>query len=209
MIHQTFLHLPEEKRNRIYQCALKEFAEHPYEKSSINRIIAEASISKGSFYQYFDNKGDLYSYCIVRLYEIVLNHKSEKHEPLLQSGLGSIAGIGPELAISENQKWLGQILTADGVHFLQLLPKAPRDLRLYAMISIATELVMPVIRQELENDPSVDHTKNLDFFAYLISVSEMLSADYGSFIDANVESMEALSLEYLQALYGYLMKGKP
>lgn len=205
MIHQTFFNLPEEKRNRIYQCALKEFAARPYDKSSINRVIADAFISKGSFYQYFDNKGDLYSYCIVRLYEIVLEHKSPKNG-ILKSGLSNIAKIGLEPVIMEKQKQLEEILTTDGIHFLQMLPKAPRDVRLYAMISVATKLIMPVIRQELEQDPSIDHNKNLDFFAYLISVSEMLAADYGSFIDANVESMDALSFEYLQALYAHLSK---
>lgn len=205
MIHQTFFNLPEEKRNRIYQCALKEFAARPYDKSSINRVIADASISKGSFYQYFDNKGDLYSYCIVRLYEIVLEHKSSKND-ILKSGLSNIAKIGLEPVIMEKQKQLEEILTTDGIRFLQMLPKAPRDVRLYAMISVATKLIMPVIRQELEQDPSIDHNKNLDFFAYLISVSEMLAADYGSFIDANVESMDALSFEYLQALYAHLSK---
>lgn len=206
MIHDTFFHLPEEKRNRIYQCALREFAARPYDKSSINRIIADASISKGSFYQYFDNKGDLYSYCIVRLYETVLKDKSGNQDSILKSGLNSIARIGLDPAIQENQKRLEQLLSPDGLRFLHLLPKAPRDVRLYAMISVATELVMPVIRRELEEDASIDRGKNLDFFAYLISVGEMLSADYGSFIDADVESMDELSFEYLQALYGYLLK---
>ncbi len=206
MIHQTFFNLPEEKRNRIYQCALKEFAARPYDKSSINRVIADASIPKGSFYQYFDNKEDLYSYCIVRLYEIVLEHKSLKNDMILKSGLSSIAKIGLDPVIMEKQKQLEEILTTDGIHFLQMLPKAPRDVRLYAMISVATRLIMPVIRRELEQDPSIDHNKNLDFFAYLISAGEMLAADYGSFIDANVESMDALSFEYLQALYTYLSK---
>ena len=61
---QTFFNLPSKKRERILQAGLEEFAAHPYLKSSTNRIIEKADISKGSFYQYFDNKKDLYKYII-------------------------------------------------------------------------------------------------------------------------------------------------
>lgn len=59
MIKKTFLNLPTEKRGRIIREVKKEFAEHPVEKISINRIIQRANISRGSFYQYFDDKADL------------------------------------------------------------------------------------------------------------------------------------------------------
>lgn len=59
MIKSTFYNLPEEKRNRITQAVLNEFASATTEKVSINRIIKAANISRGSFYQYFDDKVDL------------------------------------------------------------------------------------------------------------------------------------------------------
>ena len=64
MPKQTFFNLEAEKKNRIIDAAVKEFAAHPYLKTSINRIIEQADISKGSFYQYFKNKKDLYKYII-------------------------------------------------------------------------------------------------------------------------------------------------
>ena len=64
MPKQTFFNLPREKKNRIINGAIDEFAEYTYLKSSINRIIERADISKGSFYQYFENKKDLYKYII-------------------------------------------------------------------------------------------------------------------------------------------------
>lgn len=60
MIKQTFYNLPETKRERIYQAIKTEFDRVPFDKISINSIIKEANISRGSFYQYFDDKGDLY-----------------------------------------------------------------------------------------------------------------------------------------------------
>ena len=59
MVKKTFYNLSAEKRERITNAVKKEFAENPREKVSINRIIKEANISRGSFYQYFDDKVDL------------------------------------------------------------------------------------------------------------------------------------------------------
>ena len=64
MPKQTFFNLSKSKQQRIIDAAMEEFAAHPYLKTSINRIIEQADISKGSFYQYFKNKKDLYKYII-------------------------------------------------------------------------------------------------------------------------------------------------
>ncbi|MAT98574.1 MAG: TetR family transcriptional regulator [Anaerolineaceae bacterium] len=64
MPKETFFNLPEEKRQRIIDLALAEFAENDYDTASISRIVAQAGIAKGSFYQYFENKEDLYNYLL-------------------------------------------------------------------------------------------------------------------------------------------------
>ena len=64
MPQQTFFNLPEEKRQQILQVAIDEFAENDYDKVSISRIVARAAIAKGSFYQYFADKEDLYGYVL-------------------------------------------------------------------------------------------------------------------------------------------------
>lgn len=60
----TFLNLPDEKRNRIVELALDEFSTHPYRQASLSRIVARAGIAKGSMYQYFENKLDLYHWLV-------------------------------------------------------------------------------------------------------------------------------------------------
>lgn len=62
MPNTTFFNLSDEKRCRIVDAALQEFAAHSFNEASINRIIKNAEIPKGSFYQYFKNKEDLYLY---------------------------------------------------------------------------------------------------------------------------------------------------
>ena len=60
---ETFLHLPEEKRKRITDAAIQEFSRVPLEEASIANIVKNAEIPRGSFYQYFENKEDVYFYC--------------------------------------------------------------------------------------------------------------------------------------------------
>jgi AcrR family transcriptional regulator len=60
----TFLNLPEEKRNAFLKIALQEFADHDYSSASISKIVAEAGIAKGSLYQYFEDKQDLFLYLL-------------------------------------------------------------------------------------------------------------------------------------------------
>ena len=58
----TFFRLPEEKRTRFMDAAWQEFTRVPFSEVSINKIIQNAHIPRGSFYQYFVDKEDLFHY---------------------------------------------------------------------------------------------------------------------------------------------------
>lgn len=60
----TFFNLPEEKRQKIIDAALEEFARQPFHKAKIATIAENAGISIGSFYQYFEDKKDLVKYIL-------------------------------------------------------------------------------------------------------------------------------------------------
>lgn len=64
MPKETFFNLPDEKRERIIETAIDEFAQYSYEGASITRIAENANIAKGSFYQYFEDKKDLFKHII-------------------------------------------------------------------------------------------------------------------------------------------------
>lgn len=70
MPKETFYRLPDEKREMVMAAAEREFLENSFEAASINRIIKEAAIPRGSFYQYFEDKKDIFLY-------IVSTHKNE------------------------------------------------------------------------------------------------------------------------------------
>ena len=64
MPSQTFFNLSKEKQQAIVKVALDEFSALDYSSASISRIVRNTGIAKGSFYQYFQDKKDLYLYLL-------------------------------------------------------------------------------------------------------------------------------------------------
>src|SRR3954467_8372835 len=61
---RTFFCLPEERRQRLIREAVAEFSERTYAEASLSQIARRARIAKGSFYQYFEDKLDLYRWLL-------------------------------------------------------------------------------------------------------------------------------------------------
>ena len=64
----TFFNLPPPKREKLLHAAAAEFSRRPFSEVSINRIIQAAAIPRGSFYQYFADKTDLFRH-LLRCYD--------------------------------------------------------------------------------------------------------------------------------------------
>ncbi|MEM6929232.1 MAG: TetR/AcrR family transcriptional regulator [Myxococcota bacterium] len=60
----TFLQLPDDKRNRFVEAALFEFSEHSYDMASVSRLVQTLGIAKGSIYQYFGDKFELFAWLL-------------------------------------------------------------------------------------------------------------------------------------------------
>ncbi|MFA7330902.1 MAG: TetR/AcrR family transcriptional regulator [Candidatus Delongbacteria bacterium] len=58
--------LPAGKRELVVQAAVEEFASHGYEGASLNTVVRQAGISKGSLFTYFPSKAVLFD-ALVRL----------------------------------------------------------------------------------------------------------------------------------------------
>jgi len=79
MPKETFFNLSRDKQERIMQAIIKEMGIHAYEHININNIIKDAKIPRGSFYQYFEGKDDMYNY----FYAYIAQKKFEYWGPLL------------------------------------------------------------------------------------------------------------------------------
>lgn len=60
----TFFNLPKDKQDFLIECGMKEFSRVPIYEASIANIVKTANISRGSFYQYFKDKEDLFYYLL-------------------------------------------------------------------------------------------------------------------------------------------------
>ena len=156
MPKQTFLNLPEEKRETIINAAVEEFAGYGFEAASINRIVANSGISKGSFYQYFEDKMDVFKH----LMDVIAKEKTEyykgKHPP--SSNLDTFGyfrwliktGMEFNSAYPRLVQAISRVLLAEGLYY-------GKDFAVYRQMS--TDGITLMIQQAMENgevDPSVD-----------------------------------------------------
>lgn len=58
----TWERLPEPRRSAVIDAAEAEFAAHGFSGGSLNVIARNAGVAKGSLFQYFHDKSDLYAY---------------------------------------------------------------------------------------------------------------------------------------------------
>ncbi len=56
----TWVNLDERRRERVLHAAMAEFGVHGYSTGSLNVIAREAGVAKGSLFQYFEDKLDLF-----------------------------------------------------------------------------------------------------------------------------------------------------
>ncbi|GAB2540322.1 TetR/AcrR family transcriptional regulator [Gracilibacillus alcaliphilus] len=88
MPKNTFYNLPGKKRWKLDQALYKEFSFYSLNDSSIARIIADAEIPRGSFYQYFSDLEDAYYYTLEQQMREVANLFTgllEKHDGVIYS----------------------------------------------------------------------------------------------------------------------------
>ena len=197
MIHQTFYRLPDEKRARLLASAHREFTQHTYEKASINRILDEAKIPKGSFYQYFDDKSDLFYLCIFSVYEKIIAARAQNNEPLLNSGLIRMMNLGYDRGY--------ELFSEDLTLFSNML-RAPDAIRNYVQMSVASELIAPIFKAELKSDPKIRTDIDYDYFSYLLSLTEMIPVNYGARTGQSIEQTIYLGFQYMRAIYDSIRK---
>ena len=72
--------MPAEKRDRLIEVALEEFAYKDYHSASISHIVRQTGIAQGSLYQYFANKKEFYLYLLSLLIETKVAFLRDKAE---------------------------------------------------------------------------------------------------------------------------------
>ncbi|MGX7014959.1 TetR/AcrR family transcriptional regulator [Vagococcus silagei] len=83
---ERFFRLNEEKKNKIMEAARLEFSLNSFHDAAISNIIKTAGIARGSFYQYFEDKEDLFLYCVM----LTQNELEEIFDTLYQENHGDL-----------------------------------------------------------------------------------------------------------------------
>lgn len=211
MVRQTFLNLEAEKRERIFHAALEEFARYPLQSASTNRIVARAGIPKGSIYQYFQDKNDLYRYVVTEAARAKLAYLSEHTQVNTPADfferLGRLMLLGAEFdlshpyhsqvlanAINHNQAEVSELnlekMSADFLH--GELARAQQDGQVRADLPV--DLLVFVL-----NTLTINFSKLAAQRAFIQSREQFLNAK-------NLEKITALDLEGMVADFVRLIK---
>jgi AcrR family transcriptional regulator len=207
---QTFFNLPEEKRRALVDIAIDEFGSHDYATASISRIVAKAGIAKGSLYQYFEDKKDLFFYLLDLVAEVKMSFLRETPPP------------DPRMGLFPYLRWSVKA----GVHLQLNYPRLARVgyRAIYGALPFKNEMRLRVkemslqyfrqlVRQGIEQgdvDPTIDpelaafvmNTVSLEFGFYIVEAlgidpERMASDNTAAF---NVEAVERLYDELLRIL---------
>jgi AcrR family transcriptional regulator len=180
MPKQTFFNLSETKRNAFVEAALEEFAGYDYQNASISQIVAKLGIAKGSFYQYFEDKRDLYLYLI----ELASQERIKF--------VKSVVPPDPQIGFFAYTEWLLEIgvrFTFEYPRLNQIIYRAMfgegpfRDEMLQRMKESALDYIRQIIIQGIaagEINPDLD----LEMVAYLLN---LITNDFGNFLVKKLE----------------------
>jgi len=90
---EQFETLPEEKKQRIINAALKEFSARDFKNASTARIAEEAGISKGALFLYFQTKKHLYLYLYRYALDVIKTEFAGKLDPSSRDPIDVLTAI--------------------------------------------------------------------------------------------------------------------
>lgn len=174
MPNATFFRLPDEKRERLLRAAEEEFTRASFAEASINRIVQAARIPRGSFYQYFEGKEDLFFY--------LLDSMRESYVQTLQRSLEQARGDVFEMPLL----MFDQLIGADGEPAAELAPcvrilKLNQSMDMQGLLGGKAECVLPLLLERIDreklgrqDEAFVMNVFHLLIFALVCSMMETL-----------------------------------
>lgn len=199
MPNQTYFNLSDKKREKIFSAVLHEFANHSFSQSSIARIVKNSTISRGSFYQYFDDKFDTYKYLINCIKEEKLDFFKKEFNDATEKGFFDTYAE----------------LLKQGALFAKVHPEYEKFMRLFLaekedfktkVFSTYSEEVTNIYKYLLKCGIEKGEIKkdiDLDFVSYLINKIMYITTEY--FID-NTKPFSAV-LDGLDMIIDILKNG--
>ena len=155
MPKSTFHNLPQEKRQRIEAAAIDEFAEQGFQGASISQIVSQAGIAKGSFYQYFEDKRDLFLHLVDLVAQEKTAYFQSRQPPHPDLDFFALlrwmfeAGMEFNLARPRLNQAVGRVLFGDGMIYTEMFSEMRQTssniLRQFIEQGIARQAIDPAI----------------------------------------------------------------
>lgn len=173
MPKDTFYNLDEEKKNRVLEAALEEFGNRSFHQATVGRIVKKADIPKGSFYQYFESKKDLYRHLIEmsqeKKFEFMKGVLEEMESEDVFGRLRRLYRAGFRFA-EQNPRLLavGQNLMKEDAEL--------REELLGESLASAEDFIIGILKEGVEND-EIDPNANLSVATSMITQYNMKLVD--------------------------------
>lgn len=170
----TFFNLSNEKKNRVLEAVISQFANKGYSKASVTQIVDDAKIAKGSFYQYFIDKKTLYKYIV----QLAINKKLDYINEINDNEIDGIYDFLIQLNISiikfaeENIKLAKIINDLPNIKNTEIYEELEIDHKKFGLNLFIPRLKKAVHNGEIRSEINVYYT------AHLLYNSSLFITDY-------------------------------
>jgi len=154
MPKQTFYNLEKDKKDRLIEACLEEFSSYTFTDSSINRIIKNSDISRGSFYQYFENKEDCYMEILGMIaqekYVLFKDVVSDESHGVFDDYLNMLKQVRVWMEAQPRYYKIGLLMQKDDSDFIRKLNEKNPSMNDYFIYLIKKDQDKGLIRKDID-----------------------------------------------------------
>ena len=201
MPRPRFNKLPAEKRERILEAAAKEFVAYGYEGASLNQILAEAGISKGAAYYYFDDKADVYATAVLHYSQALLDTTYDPTQASADTFWAELTDLyRHQFSSYQDRPWIFGLAKAGGAFSAETASLEP----LIELLEAAQILLVQILQHGQTLGRIRDDLPEDLLLSLMIAVNDAhdrwLIANWESFSEAELETAAVRSTELLRRL---------
>lgn len=154
MPKQTYYNLDKDKKDRLIEACLEEFSSYTFTDASINRIIKNCDISRGSFYQYFENKEDCYMEILGMIaqekYELFKDVVNDESQSVFDDYLNMLKQVRIWMDRQPRYYKIGILMQKDDSDFIHKLIEKNPSLGDYFIYLIKRDQEKGLIRKDVD-----------------------------------------------------------
>ena len=186
MAKPTYYNLEKDKQERLVDACMEEFSSYTFSDASINRIIKRAEISRGSFYQYFEDKED----CYLEMLGIIAEEKYHIFKDVVQAEASNVFEAYLNM-LRQVKIWMeaqpryykiGVLMELDKSSFIQKLIKQNPGMMEYFLSLIrkdqANGIIRPDVNPQLLSDVLIGFNQKL-------LMEHFVNKDYDRMVEAS------------------------